>query len=184
MRKTHLIGCVVLLSVASAWSQDEFSGLTCGADIPKALIGKHFSNERVVVTEGRHKDLGLKDLGGDEISDRLFLGSWRICGSEYELLIDNKQNVIRDVLAFPAHSTASPMMIGACQVDGKDSPDTVLAVLNNSGHLNARDETQAKAMLRATAAWKIDETKAKFEKMSAENLSCPLGDIITDDGGQ
>jgi hypothetical protein len=33
------------------------------------------SNERVVVVEGRHKELGLKDLGGSEISDRLFLGS-------------------------------------------------------------------------------------------------------------
>jgi hypothetical protein len=48
----------------------------------------------IVVFEGRHKDLGLKDLGGTEISGRLFLGSWLICGSEYAVLVDTEKNLV------------------------------------------------------------------------------------------
>jgi hypothetical protein len=36
---------------------------------------------------------------------------------------------------------------------------------------------------KATAAWKIDETKEKFAKQSTENLRCPLSGIVTLDGG-
>src|SRR5271169_3398777 len=99
-----------LLTIVSgkAWALDQFEGIKCGADIPKSLIGKHDTNERVVVFEERHRDLGLKDLGGIEISDRLFLVSWQICGSEYELLVNTKTGLIRDVLPFPLHSATSP----------------------------------------------------------------------------
>ena len=37
-------------------------------------------NEKIVVLEEKYKDLGLKDLGASEISDRLNVISWRICG--------------------------------------------------------------------------------------------------------
>ena len=47
---------------------DAFDGVKCGSDIPKALTGKGMSNQRVADLEKRHADLGLKDLGGDEIS--------------------------------------------------------------------------------------------------------------------
>ncbi len=70
------------------------------------------TNEKVSVIEERHKDLGLKDLRGTEISDRLFLISWRICGEEYALL--EAQGVVRDVLKFPKHSKDSPQLIGSC----------------------------------------------------------------------
>jgi hypothetical protein len=43
---------------------------------------RKMSNQKVSVLEAKHKDLGLKDLGGTEISDRLFLISWKICGEE------------------------------------------------------------------------------------------------------
>jgi hypothetical protein len=46
------------------WAVDEFDTIKCGADIPKAMVGKRSSNERVVVIEARHSNLGLKDLGG------------------------------------------------------------------------------------------------------------------------
>jgi hypothetical protein len=166
-----------------AWAVDEFQGLKCGADIPKSLIGKRSSNERVAVIEERHKDLGLKDLGGSEISDRLFLASWRICGSEYELLLNTKTNLIRDVLLFPAHSATSPQFVGTCQANGKQAPEVVIAVLNNNAGLNARDGKLSKTMLKATAAWTIDEGKEKFAKHPTENLECPLGGIVTADGG-
>lgn len=183
MPKTRLILLFSLLTFATAWAQDEFATIQCGADIPKALIGKHVSSGSAAATENRHKNLGLKNLGGDEISDLLFLASWRICGSEYELLVNSKQNVIRDVLMFPTHSATSPMFVGACQMDGKEAPGTIVAVLNNSEKYSARDRTQAKTMLKATAAWKIDEAKEKFDPLPAGNLRCPLDGVITEDGG-
>jgi hypothetical protein len=184
MFKIPLIAIVFLLACAPAWAADEFAALKCGTDIPTALVGKHVSNGAASTAENRHKDLGLKSLGGDEISDRLFLASWQICGSEYELLVNTQQSVIRDVLPFPAHSATVPMFIGTCQVAGKDVSGYVVAVLNNSARHNARDKAAGKTMLAATAAWKIDEAKGTFEKMSTENLSCPLDGIITEDGGR
>lgn len=183
MFKIRLILFLLIIVCGKAWALDEFEGIKCGADIPKSLVGKRDSNERVVVLEERHRDLGLKNLGGTEISDRLFLVSWRICGTEYELLVNTKSGLIRDVLPFPAHSVASPMFIGTCQADGKEIPEAVVAVLNNSAAHNARDEKLAKTMLKATAAWKIDEIKEKFTKQSTESLGCPLGGIVTLDGG-
>ena len=152
--------------------------------MPKTLIGKRDSSDPVAAIEKRHNDLGLKNLGGDEISDGLFLASWQICGSEYELLVNTKTGVIRDVLPFPAHSAKSPMFIGTCQVGGKDMSGTIVAVLNNSGALNPRDEKLAKTMLKASAAWKVDESKEKFVPQATEKLECPLGGVVTQDGGR
>jgi hypothetical protein len=58
----------------------------CGSDARKALLGRTIPNEKIVAIEERHKDLGRKDLGASEISDRLTVISWRICGKEYALL--------------------------------------------------------------------------------------------------
>src|SRR5215470_15860914 len=170
-----LVLFLLLIACGKVWAMDEFQGIKCGADIPRFLVGKHDSNERVAVIEERHKDLGLKNLGGTEISDRLFLASWQICGSEYELLVNTKNGLIRDALQFPRHSATSPMFIGTCQTDGKESPGTVVAVLDNSAGYNARDEKLAKTMLKATAAWKVNKTQQKFVQQPSENLACPLG---------
>jgi len=183
MPKTRLVLLVLIAVCGNGWALDEFAGIKCGADIPKSLIGKRDSNEPVALIESRHKDLGLKNLGGTEISDQLFLASWRICGSEYELLVNTLKGIIRDVLAFPPHSATSPMFIGTCQADGKAVSGTVVAVLNNSARSNARDPRQAKTLLKATAAWTIDQTQGKFSKQPTENLACPLGGIVTEDGG-
>ena len=75
MFKIRLILFFLLIVSGKAWALDQFEGIICGADIPKSLIGKHTTNERVVVFEERHKRFGSKDLGGTEISDRLFLDS-------------------------------------------------------------------------------------------------------------
>jgi hypothetical protein len=172
-----------MIAGGKTWALDQFQGIKCGADVPKSLIGRRDSDEQVVVLEQRHQDLGLKDLGGTEISDRLFLASWKICGSEYELLVNTETGLIRDVIPFPPHSTTSPMYIGLCQSDGKATPGTVVAVLNNSAGYNARDPKLAKTMLEAAAAWKIDETKEKFAKQSKMKLACPVSGIVTQDGG-
>src|SRR5947207_13485607 len=72
---------------------DGFSAIRCDAhDIAKTLIGKKMSNERIVDLEKRHEDLGLKDLGAQEISERLSCISWLIAASEFTLLKD-KQTV-------------------------------------------------------------------------------------------
>ena len=181
--KIRVVLFLLVMVCGKAWALDEFQGLKCGADVPKSLVGKRDSNEPVAALEKRHKDLGLRNLGGTEVSDRLFLASWQICGSEYELLVNTKSGLIRDVLPFPPHSAGSPMFIGACKADGKEAPGTVVAVLNNGAGLNARDEKLAKTMLKATAAWKIDETKEKFAKQATESLECPLGGVVTQDGG-
>src|SRR4051812_2260472 len=130
---------------------DGFDSVRCGGDVRKALLGRTMSNDRVVVIEEKHKNLGLKDLGGTEISDRLFLISWRICGEEYVLLED--QGVVRDVLKFPKHSKDSPQFIGSCQLNGHEVPGTAIGVLKNE---------EGAQILPAVIAWKIDDKQMKF----------------------
>ena len=151
---------------------DGFDSVRCGSDLGKALLGRTLPNEKVNVLEERHKDLGLKDLGGTEISDRLFLISWRICGQEYVLL--EEQNVVRDVLKFPNHSKASPQFIGSCHLDGRDLSGTAIGVLGNQDGVR---------VLPAIVAWKIDDKQMKFVKIQTEGLRCARDGIITADGG-
>jgi len=151
---------------------DGFDSVRCGFDVRKALLGRTMPNERVVVIEARHKDLGLKDLGGTEISDRLFLISWRICGEEYVLLED--QGVVRDVLKFPKHAKDSPQFIGSCQFNGHDVPGTAIGVLKNADGVTT---------LPAVLAWKVDDKQMKFVKLRTEGLRCSRDGIITTDGG-
>jgi hypothetical protein len=158
----------------NADAKDGFEKVQCGSDIPDALIGQRMSDEPSAVVEGRHSTLGLKDLGGYEASDRLFSSSWLICDSEFELILDD-HSVVRDALRFPPHSRSSPGFIGRCQVNGKELPATIVAVLDNKAGME---------MLAAEAAWKIDEESAKFVKMPTDGLRCPRTGIFSVDGGR
>lgn len=175
MNKTFNILAAIALLFCSGdlRASDGFASVRCGSDIAKALIGRTMSNEPVVGIVARHKNLGLEDLGGTEISERLFLISWRICGDEYALLED--KDVVRDVLKFPAHSKDSPEFVGACRIDGKSTPGTIIAVLEN--HADAEN-------LPAKAAWKIDEARSRFVELSGKGLLCPRDGVITEDGGR
>lgn len=153
---------------------DGFDSVRCGSDIRKALLGRKMPNEKIVVLEERHKDLGLKDLGASEISDRLTVISWRICGEEYVLLED--KDVVRDVLKFPKHSKDSPAFVGSCQLNGRDVPGTAIGVLKNENDNDAK-------ILPAVSAWKIDDKQMKFIELKAEGLRCARDGIITADGG-
>src|SRR5216684_8699230 len=95
---------IPLFCISSIYGADGFESVRCGGDIPKAMIGRKTSNEPVVQIEARHKDLTLKDLGAEIISDdeRLNLIFWRICGEEYAVLQDGA--IVKDVLRFPKHS--------------------------------------------------------------------------------
>jgi hypothetical protein len=160
------------------WAQtafaDEFQNLQCGADVPKALIGKRSSNEPVVQTEKKYRALGLKGLGGDEISDQLSSVNWLICGTEIVELID-RRGLVRDALLFPPHSKTAPAFSGVCQARGRDLPDIILAVLDGS---------TAADLLPVKTAWKIDQKGGRFVPVSGEGLTCPRGGIITLDGGR
>ena len=156
----------------SICTADGFESVRCGSDIGKALLGCRMSNEKIVAIEERHKDLGLKDLGAQEISDRLFLITWRICGDEYVLLED--KDVVRDVLKFPKHSKDSPQFIGSCQSNGHNVPGTAIGVLKNEHGVET---------LPAVAAWKVDDKQMKFVELQTEGLRCSRDGIITADGG-
>ena len=165
----------LLLSLicGSAYAGDGFESVRCGSDVRKAMIGRTTSNERVVVIETRHKDLGLKDLGAEEISDRLNLIFWQICGDEYAVLED--RDIIRDVLKFPKHSKETPQFVGSCQANGHELPETALGVLKKEA---------AGEMLSAVIAWKIDEKRKKFVELKTEALRCARNGITTGDGGR
>jgi len=163
---------VPLFCGISICDADGFDSVRCGSDVRKALLDRTMPNEKVVLIEARHKDLGLKDLGGTEISDRLFLISWRICGEEYALLED--QGVVRDVLKFPKHSKDSPQFIGACQSNGHNVPGTAIGVLKSENGVE---------LIPGVTAWKIDDKQMKFVKLQTEGLRCSRDGIITADGG-
>ncbi len=174
MPKSICCALVLLLASMDAHALDGFEKVQCGSDVPKALIGQRTSDEPVAAIEGRHVALSLKNLGGSEISDRLFSASWTICGSEFALLLDD-HSVVRDALQFPPHSKSSPGFMGPCQVGGRKGPATIIAVLKNEPGME---------LLAAEAAWKIDEKSAKFVKMSTEGLHCPRDGIFSVDGGK
>ncbi len=168
-----MLSLALLFQAGTACAADGFSAVHCGADVRKALTGQRMPNDRVVAIEARHQDLKLKDLGGSEVTERLFLGSWSICGSEYALL--QEKDVIVDVLLMPAHSKQAPQFFGTCRADGKDVPGTVIAILRND---------QATPDLAASAAWSVNEKSKRFVALPTANLRCPRDGVITADGGR
>jgi hypothetical protein len=164
----------ITLASGQASFADEFQDLKCGADIPKAMIGKRSANAPVVELEKKYRALGLKNLGGDEISESLSSVSWMICGAEYIELIDRK-GAVRDAIAFPPHSKTQPAFSGICQVNGKDLPDVIVGALDGS---------VAGDLLPVKTAWKIDSRQVRFVTISGEGMLCPRNGIYTVDGGR
>ncbi len=177
MKKFARVFACVLAALWFASGQvsraDEFQKVKCGGDIPKAMIGQHSPNGRIVVSEKKYRALGLKHLGADEISDRLSSINWLICGAEFIALVD-RSGLVSDVLPHPPHSKQSPAFSGMCQVRGKDLPDVVFAIL---------DGAQTGDPVPVVTAWKIDQKTAKFVKISSEGMLCPRNGIYTVDGG-
>jgi hypothetical protein len=166
------LGVLLLFCVNSIFAGDGFESVRCGSDIAKALIGHKSQNEPVVKIEERHKDLQLKHLGAEIVSDdeRLNLIFWQICGEEYVVLEEG--NTAKDALKFPKHSKDTPEFDGFCELNGKKLPEVVLGVLKNE---------EGAAMLQALQAWKIDEKKKKFVPLPVEGLRCGRDGITSDD---
>ena len=176
----------LLLFCGEAQARDAFDRVRCGADNRLALVDKALPSGTIVEIEGRHKAVNLEDLGADEITNRLQMISWRICGGEYELLVD-ATDIIRDVLPFPPHSRSEPEFGGSCQVNGRVVPGYFVAILDNKrrastnadSHYSPGDAT----LLSAEMAWKIDEKRATFVKVDATTLGCARYGINSVDGG-
>jgi hypothetical protein len=162
---------------------DAFSNVRCGADVPKALIGGRMPNGASSAIEAAHPTIKLKDLGGSEITDDLFLGGWQMCGAEYQLLV--RRDRIEDAVQLTAHSRRQPAFLGACSASGKRT-DNVLAVLDNpSPRANgqppyAPDDTTS---LAALSARRVDSATRRLVAMPTTGLRCPRGGIFTVDGG-
>lgn len=163
---------LVLLAFAPAcWAEDGFGSVTCGGDIPKALVGKKLSNEPDSAVENRHKNLALKDLGGDEITDDLFLSTWTICGSDYMLTL--KRGVVSDVLNMPAHAGAEKEFDGDCTKGNAPVSGVIVGILVDRSGSDA---------LSAKTAWRLDEKTGKFMSIPADGLTCARHDILFPDG--
>jgi hypothetical protein len=177
----------LFLIAAPAQAKDGFEEVQCGGDVAHAMIGKRTTNEAVVKIEARHTGLGLKDLGGDEVSDNLDSVSWLVCGKEY-MVVEDKSGLVRDVLVVPPHSRAFPETDSAtCQVKGKAQTVVVVAILDNQADAKANPTASYgpndMTPLAATAAWKINVKTGKFSPFPAAGLTCPRSAIITADGG-
>ncbi len=169
-----LLLSVLLVSGEAFGAQDGFSAVRCGADIPGALRGRVMPNGTVVTIENRHKELGLKDLGADELEKGWSLISWRICGDEFMLIQDDRSKV-RDVLKVPPHSPSTPESTGPCTMNGADIPGVVVAIL---------DKRAGGKDLPATVAWRVDEREGKFIPLPTAGLLCSRVGIFTVDGGR
>jgi hypothetical protein len=165
---------VMFLACGQTARADEFQNLTCGADIAKAMIGKRSANEPVVALEKKYRAIGLKNLGGDEISDSLSSVNSLICGAGNVELID-RRGMVRDAIALPSHTKSAPSFSGMCRLNGKELPDIIVGVL---------DAAASTDPLPIKTAWKIDQKQAKFVALPAEGLTCPRSSITTPDGGQ
>jgi hypothetical protein len=170
-----LLPSLLLVCGEAFCAQDGFSGVRCGADIPTALRGRFMPDETVVTIENRHKDLGFKDLGADELEKKGWsLISWRICGNEF-MLIEDDRSIVRDVLKIPPHSKSTPESSGPCTMNGANIPGVVVAIL---------DKRAGGADLPATVAWKVDEVVGKFIPLPTVGLLCSRVGILTVDGGR
>lgn len=170
-------------SAAAARRVDEFSTVRCDRDVVKVLIGRPVINDRVVTIERAHADIGLEDRGASAINDSLWFISWGMCGRDYSLL-ESKHRVV-DALLFPTHSRRYPQFLGWC-MRGRDTIQVVHAVLDNPGWRPAGQPvylTGDSTMLRAIAAWKIDERARRFVPMDTAGLRCSRSGMYSVDGG-
>jgi hypothetical protein len=181
MKRYAMLLCAMLLAFVvlmygKASASDGFEAVRCGGDIPAALIGRHSANERVVVTEAHHRDLALKDLGADMITDEINMVDWSICGAEYYVLLD-QHDVIRDVLPFPNHSRAAPASSGQCECDGREMNEIIYSVLDNQAGYQIAFDYNDKTLLPVLWAWKVDVKTVKFVKLDVAGMLCSVSAV-------
>ena len=172
MSKSWIV-LALLAGSSVAQAGDAFDGVTCDADVAKAITGKKIPNEPVVGIEKRHAALQLKHEASEEIDAPLFYEAWTICGSTYHVLLKN--DVIKDAVKAD-HSKAAPAFLGSCEENGKPTEHEVLAILKPTG-------ADAKNQLPAAVAWRVDYSHERFAPIDSPKLMCPHEGIATSDGG-
>jgi hypothetical protein len=87
---------------------------------------------------------------------------------------------------FPDYSRRTPEFGGICRIAGNGTRNRYALLDNKAGfdadtrqHYSPGDSSE----LPALAAWRIDETRAKFVMVSVARLRCPRSGINTMDGG-
>jgi hypothetical protein len=158
----------LLLSTPRASAADEFESVRCGADVVKAVVGRKMSRTTVSALESAHKDLGLKNLGGDGMpEDPYSLVEWQLCQSVVVFLVDHRsrRGVITDAVVLPDDLKDLPQALpGAdCQRQGKLAEQELFVLL---------DKGPRTARAPARKAWRIDLTSMKFVGVASDGLSC------------
>ena len=161
MNKLWPVATAVLVAASGAAgaAPRSFEGLTCKTDIEQALVGREMPNERVAALEARYKKLELKDLGGYEVSDTLFLIFWRICGDEYALL--QRDGRVGAALKTGKHVEGKGALI--CHPSDPAKRDVYIA---------AAGATRTKTGIVAERAWRIVGETASFEPAMDPKLEC------------
>jgi hypothetical protein len=156
-----LFALALLLPFGLAYSAPQgFSDLTCDSDIEKAMSGRTLPNGAVAAIEASHKDIGLKDLGGYEVADGIFLGAWRICGNQYMFLEHGSR--VKAVLKIPDQFKSFDEVF-ICSPVGGSPKGTIVAVPTT---------TQSKTTIRPQLAWRVDEKKVTFVPITTGPLEC------------
>jgi len=146
-----------LLSNTLLCSGDEFDKVQCNSDIPKAMLGRYSPNSKVVEIERRHKDIGLKALGADDLgtdNEQFSTVYWMICGNRF-ITID-ADNHIRGVMQLAPKINDASEYTGKCKSNNEEIPEFVFALIENKVIRNA---------------WKIDKKKG-FIKLDTKELEC------------
>ena len=151
---------LTIASGAATSAPQSFDALTCKTDIEQALVGRAMPNERVEALEKRYKNLELKDLGGYEVSDTLFLIFWRICGDEYALL--QRSDRVTAALKTGKHVEGKEALICHPTEASKDVGVFIAAA----------GATRTKTGIVAERAWRIDEPSGSFVPATDGKLEC------------
>lgn len=159
-----LVVTAMLVGTPCLAAEVSFDGITCQMDIPKALLGRHMPNGRVIDTEKKYSSLTLKNLGGFGLpEDPYFLGTWLICGAEYLILEKPSSSIVMDVLKSSKSYAASRSEIAGCtSASGKQWSTAVILLPVPPG----------KSPWSVSELWEIDEANLKFRQVRDGSLRC------------
>jgi len=173
MRKITATALLVAIACAGASAgQDEFTGLKCGDDVRARLVGRKIRNQPVARTEALHKELGLKDLGGDMGEDEsTSFVAWRICGDTYAFLL--VKSTIKDIYRFAPSSAQAPrFMGGTCVLGGKPVPGYLVGTL---------DAGSDDSLLPVKEARRVEGKSGTFAPFEFDKLRCARDGIVKDE---
>ncbi len=143
---------------------DDAKSLDCRAFVPDKLIGLHSQK----VTGGLERD-SLVAIETPKYPDgkHYFLGGYRACGKSVLTLeqftsVTSPDPVILSAIEEPASKPKEMLMLGGCQLDGKNN-DEVFAFTSPPAVAHA---------LPVTRAWRANRQAGKIETVDVKNVRC------------